>query len=151
MRPKEERAIIRPMLTIDGRMGEGGELTDAVRANPNSVILFDEIEKAHPRIWDIFLSILSDGRLTNGTGQTADFSQAVIIFTTNLGMYEEQPDGLGGICRVPRFQYSTPFERVQAQVQEVIRAEFVNKLGRPEILGRQGGHQRDAINKVHRV
>ena len=154
---RADHAVSRMLGAPPGYVGheKGGELTDAVRAKPNSVILFDEIEKAHPRIWDIFLSILSDGRLTNGTGQTADFSQAVIIFTTNLGMYEEQPDGLGGICRVPRFQYSTPFERVQAQVQEVIRAEFVNKLGRPEILGRLGGHQSivvlDFLRDLHGV
>lgn len=140
---RQDHAVSRLLGAPPGYVGyeKGGELTEAVRAKPNSVILFDEIEKAHPSLWDIFLAILSDGRLTNGSGETADFSQAVIILTSNLGMYEEQSDGFGGVSRVPRFGYDTPFETVQSQVREAIREEFVNKLGRPEILGRLGGHQ----------
>lgn len=154
---RADHAVSRLLGAPPGYVGyeKGGELTEAVRAKPNSVILFDEIEKAHPRIWDVFLSILSDGRLTNGTGETADFSQAVIIFTSNLGMYDEQPDGFGGICRVPRFGYDTPFEQVQTEVRDAIKKEFVNKLGRPEILGRLGGHQSvvvfDFLRDLHGV
>ncbi|MFC6934172.1 AAA family ATPase [Actinomadura yumaensis] len=65
----------------------GGELTNAVREDPFRVILFDEIEKAHPRILDKFLQILEDGRLTDGRGNTVHFSEAILIFTSNLGMY----------------------------------------------------------------
>lgn len=154
---RADHAVSRLLGAPPGYVGyeKGGELTEAVRAKPNSVILFDEIEKAHPRIWDVFLSILSDGRLTNGTGETADFSQAVIIFTSNLGMYDEQPDALGGISRAPRFEYDTPFETVQTEVREAIKKEFVNKLGRPEILGRLGGHQSvivfDFLKDLHGV
>ena len=64
----------------------GGELTKAVKQNPFSVILFDEIEKAAPRIWDKFLQILGDGRLTDGKGETVSFTQSIIIFTSNLGI-----------------------------------------------------------------
>ncbi len=64
---------------------QGGKLTNAIREKPYSVLLFDEIEKAHPRILDIFLQILSDGRLTDGAGHTAFFSEAIIIFTSNIG------------------------------------------------------------------
>lgn len=138
-----EHSVARLIGAPPGYVGyeRGGELTEAVRAKPNSLILFDEIEKGHPRLMDIFLQILSDGRLTNGTGETADFSQSVIVFTSNLGMYQEQTDALGRIQRVARFGYDTPFETVQSEVREAVREEFVNKLGRPEILGRLGGHQ----------
>jgi ATP-dependent Clp protease ATP-binding subunit ClpA len=71
----------------------GGELTNAIRQRPFSVVLFDEIEKAHPKILDIFLQILDDGRLTSGRGETAYFSESLIIFTSNLGIYEITPTG----------------------------------------------------------
>lgn len=138
---RQDHAVSRLLGAPPGYVGyeKGGELTEAVRAKPNSVILFDEIEKAHPRLWDIFLAILSDGRLSNGSGETADFSQSVIIFTSNLGMYSEQADELGNVHRVPRFGYESSYQTVQTEVREAIREEFVNKLGRPEILGRLRG------------
>ena len=71
----------------------GGELTNAVRDKPFSVVLFDEIEKAHPRILDKFLQILEDGRLTDGRGETAYFSEAILVFTSNLGIYVEDEHG----------------------------------------------------------
>ena len=67
---------------------EGGQLTNAVAEKPFSVLLFDEIEKAHPRVLDKFLQILEDGRLTDGRGQTVHFSETVIIFTSNIGASE---------------------------------------------------------------
>ena len=67
--------------------GEGGELTDAVRNQPFSVLLFDEIEKAHPRVLDILLQVLDDGRLTDSKGKLADFKQTLIILTSNLPVY----------------------------------------------------------------
>ena len=71
----------------------GGELTNAVREKPFSVVLFDEIEKAHPRILDKFLQILEDGRLTDGRGETAYFSEAILVFTSNLGITVEDEHG----------------------------------------------------------
>ena len=68
---------------------EGGQLTNAVAEKPFSVLLFDEIEKAHPRVLDKFLQILEDGRLTDGRGQTVHFSETVIIFTSNIGASEQ--------------------------------------------------------------
>ena len=64
---------------------EGGQLTESVRRNPYSVILFDEIEKAHPEVFNIFLQILDDGRLTDGQGRTINFKNTVIIMTSNIG------------------------------------------------------------------
>ena len=77
----------------------GGELTKAVKQNPFSVILFDEMEKAHPRIWDKFLQILGDGRLTDGKGETVSFTQCIIIFTSNLGI---TADPISNVERVVR-------------------------------------------------
>jgi ATP-dependent Clp protease ATP-binding subunit ClpB len=64
---------------------EGGQLTEAVRRRPYSVVLFDEVEKAHSQVWNILLQVLDDGRLTDGQGRTVDFSNVVIIMTSNLG------------------------------------------------------------------
>lgn len=112
----------------------GGELTDAVKERPFAVILFDEIEKAHPRILDKFLQILEDGRLTDGRGDTAYFSEAVLIFTSNLGIYID--DGHGN--RVQNVKPDDPYEVVETRVREAIADHFKYRLGRPEILNRIG-------------
>jgi hypothetical protein len=112
----------------------GGELTDAVKERPFAVILFDEIEKAHPRILDKFLQILEDGRLTDGRGDTAYFSEAVLIFTSNLGIYVD--DGHGN--RVQNVKPDDSYEVVEARVREAIADHFKYRLGRPEILNRIG-------------
>ncbi|HOF89697.1 MAG TPA: AAA family ATPase, partial [Armatimonadota bacterium] len=84
---KEEHTVSRLIGAPPGYVGyeRGGMLTNAVRERPFSIVLFDEVEKAHPKIMDIFLQILDDGRLTDGRGQTVFFSETVIIFTSNLG------------------------------------------------------------------
>jgi ATP-dependent Clp protease ATP-binding subunit ClpB len=133
-----EHAMSRLIGAPPGYVGyeRGGDLTKAVRARPNSVVLFDEVEKAHPSLWKLFLQILGDGHLTDGGGETADFSQTIIIFTSNLGIYEEQVDAHGRTHRVPRFDHQTPYAAVHATVLDAIRAYFVSKLGLPEVLGR---------------
>lgn len=112
----------------------GGELTAAVRERPFAVILFDEIEKAHPRILDKFLQILEDGRLTDGRGDTAYFSEAVLIFTSNLGIYVEDEHGQ----RVQNVKPGDSYEVVETRVREAIGNHFKYRLGRPEILNRIG-------------
>ena len=72
----------------------GGELTNAVKKNPFCILLFDEIEKAHGSILDKFLQILEDGRMTDGKGETVYFSESIIIFTSNLGIYELDNNGI---------------------------------------------------------
>ena len=112
----------------------GGELTNAVKENPFSVILFDEIEKAHPRILDIFLQILDDGRLTSGRGETVYFSESLIIFTSNLGVYSVGPNG-------EKIQNVTPemdYEEISKRLIEEIYNFFKFTIGRPEILNRIG-------------
>ena len=112
----------------------GGELTNAVREKPFSVVLFDEIEKAHPRILDKFLQILEDGRLTDGRGETAYFSEAILVFTSNLGIYVEDEHGQ----RVQNVQPGDAHEVVEARVRDAIQDYFKFQLSRPEILNRIG-------------
>ncbi len=112
----------------------GGELTNAVREKPFSVVLFDEIEKAHPRILDKFLQILEDGRLTDGRGETAYFSEAILVFTSNLGIYVEDEHGR----RVQNVSLDDPHEVVEARVRGAIQDYFKFRLSRPEILNRIG-------------
>lgn len=112
----------------------GGELTNAVRERPFSVVLFDEIEKAHPRILDKFLQILDDGVLTSGRGDRVYFSEALIIFTSNLGIYSTGIDGV----RVANVTPEQPFEEVRSRVRAEIANHFKLVLNRPEILNRFG-------------
>lgn len=105
---------------------QGGELTNKVREKPFSVLLFDEVEKAHKRILDKFLQILEDGRLTDSKGQTVSFSETIIIFTSNIGAADMQ------------IRPEDDKDDVRAMFIEAVRNHFVNELGRPEILNRIG-------------
>lgn len=112
----------------------GGELTNAIREKPFSVVLFDEIEKAHPRILDKFLQILDDGVLTSGRGDRVYFSEALIVFTSNLGIYRQGDNGE----RVANVLPGEAFEQVQDKVHSEIERYFKLVLNRPEILNRIG-------------
>ncbi len=107
----------------------GGELTNAVREDPFRVILFDEIEKAHPRILDKFLQILEDGRLTDGRGNTVHFSESILIFTSNLGMY---------VDRELNITPGMPYEQIEQRLKGTISDHFTTVLNRPELLNRFG-------------
>lgn len=108
--------------------GEGGQLTEAVRRRPYKVILFDEIEKAHPDVVNILLQILEDGRLTDGHGRTVDFKNAVVIMTSNLGGQEFQRGSLG--FRQEK-QTRTEQQRLKSSVEGALKQSF-----RPEFLNR---------------
>lgn len=112
----------------------GGQLTNAVKNNPFSILLFDEIEKAHPSILDKFLQILEDGRMTDGQGNTVYFSETIIIFTSNLGIYQTTASGE----RKQVVSSDMSYEEVQSKVREGIEHYFKLELGRPEILNRIG-------------
>ena len=102
---------------------EGGQLTEAVRRKPYSVVLFDEVEKAHPDVFNILLQILDDGRITNSQGRTVDFKNTIIILTSNLGSAELldgiQPDG--SIAESAR-------NAVMGELRRAFRPEFLNRL-----------------------
>ena len=114
----------------------GGQLTNAVTKHPFSILLFDEIEKAHPSILDKFLQILEDGRMTDGQGKTVYFSESIIIFTSNLGITEEDPNNPGR--RVNVVEPDMDYESMAVKVKQGVRNYFYYKLGRPEILNRIG-------------
>lgn len=112
----------------------GGELTNAIRERPFSVVLFDEIEKAHPRILDKFLQILDDGVLTSGRGDRVYFSDALIVFTSNLGIYRTDEAGRPLANVTPE----DALETLENKVTEEIGRYFKHVLNRPEILNRLG-------------
>jgi hypothetical protein len=112
----------------------GGELTNAVRANPMCVLLFDEIEKAHHRLFDFFLQILEDGRLTDGRGSTVYFTECVLIFTSNLGMSEPGPGGRP----MSALSHKSHPDDVRRVLEESFRDFFDNRIGRPELRNRLG-------------
>jgi len=112
----------------------GGELVNAVRRRPFSLILFDEIEKAHPRILDKFLQVLEDGRLTDGRGRTVYFSESVLVFTSNLGMYVEDERGERQLNVTADDSYPDIAERILDAISNHFRFE----LQRPELLNRFG-------------
>ena len=118
---QEKHTVARLIGAPPGYVGyeEGGQLTEAVRRRPYCIVLFDEIEKAHPEVFNVFLQILDDGRLTDGQGRTVDFKNAVIIMTSNLGSQWIQQYG------------ATDYSRMQAEVMETLREAF-----KPEFLNR---------------
>jgi ATP-dependent Clp protease ATP-binding subunit ClpB len=113
----------------------GGELTNAVRQQPFRVVLFDEIEKANPRILDKLLQVLEDGRLSDGRGATTYFSECVLIFTSNLGVSVVEPD-TGR--RVANISPDDPYDVVETRVKAAIADHFTTELSRPELLNRFG-------------
>lgn len=112
----------------------GGELTNAIREKPFSVVLFDEIEKAHPKVLDKFLQILDDGVLTSGRGDRVYFSEALIVFTSNLGIYKMTETGE----RVVNVTLGETYQTVKQKVEAEIERHFKFVLNRPEILNRMG-------------
>ncbi len=118
----EKHAVARLVGAPPGYVGydEGGVLTEAVRRRPYQVILFDEVEKAHPDVFNILLQVLDDGRLTDGQGRTVDFKNTLIILTSNLGAHH-----------IVELADDQPVEAVRDQVMEVVRGAF-----RPEFLNR---------------
>jgi ATP-dependent Clp protease ATP-binding subunit ClpB len=116
----ERHSVSRLIGAPPGYVGyeEGGQLTETVRRRPYSVILLDEIEKAHPEVFNVLLQLLDDGRLTDGQGRTVDFSNAVVIMTSNLGSELIDPE-------LPREVVS---DRVMAVVRNTFRPEFLNRI-----------------------
>jgi ATP-dependent Clp protease ATP-binding subunit ClpB len=119
----EKHSVARLVGAPPGYVGyeQGGYLTEAVRRRPYSVILLDEIEKAHPDVFNILLQVLDDGRLTDGQGRTVDFRNTVIIMTSNLGSAEIQ-------SMTGEKQYDEIKQEVMRQVGQHFRPEFINRI-----------------------
>ena len=120
----EKHAVSRLIGAPPGYVGydEGGQFTEAVRRRPYSVVLFDEIEKAHPDVFNVLLQVLDDGRLTDSKGRTVDFKNTVLIMTSNLGAQFLNTEAL---------QDEASFDAAREQVMQVVRQSF-----RPEFLNR---------------
>jgi ATP-dependent Clp protease ATP-binding subunit ClpC len=136
---QERHTVARLIGAPPGYIGyeEGGQLTEAVRRRPYSVILFDEIEKAHPEVWSSLLQVLDDGRLTDGQGRTVDFRNAVIIMTSNIGtQYLSRGRALGftGLSAVADNSDEPDVKEMQQTRQDV--EESLKKTFRPEFLNR---------------
>jgi len=115
--------------------GSGGQLTNAVKSNPFSVLLFDEIEKADPSVMDKFLQILEDGRMTDGQGNTVYFSETLIFFTSNVGISKEILDPLTGkiVGRENILTVGEPYDEIKDKVEKTMAVHF-----KPEVLNRIG-------------
>jgi ATP-dependent Clp protease ATP-binding subunit ClpC len=110
---------------------QGGQLTEAVRRRPYQVILFDEIEKAHPEVFNALLQILDDGRLTDGHGRTVDFRNTVIIMTSNVGStraYEKRRDSLGFSTSAEVREEEQIERRLREELKRTFRPEFLNRI-----------------------
>ncbi len=118
----EKHSVARLIGAPPGYVGydEGGQLTEAVRRRPYSVVLFDEVEKAHPDVFNVFLQILDDGRLTDGQGRTVDFRNAVLIMTSNLGSQL--------IMDMANRPFADVREAVMGVLQQNFRPEFLNRV-----------------------
>jgi ATP-dependent Clp protease ATP-binding subunit ClpB len=136
----EKHSVSRLIGAPPGYVGydEGGQLTEPVRRRPYSVILFDEIEKAHPDVWNVLLQVLDDGRLTDGQGRTVDFKNAVLILTSNIGSQHLLSGGTDEEMR----------GAVLTELRRAFRPEFLNRLDETVIFHRLDQRQIRAIVDV---
>jgi ATP-dependent Clp protease ATP-binding subunit ClpB len=118
----EKHSVSRLIGAPPGYVGydEGGYLTEQVRRKPYSVILFDEVEKAHPDVFNVLLQVLDDGRMTDGQGRTVDFKNTVIVMTSNLGSQMIQ--------QMAGQDYRAIKDAVMAEVKGYFRPEFINRI-----------------------
>jgi ATP-dependent Clp protease ATP-binding subunit ClpB len=133
----EKHTVARLIGAPPGYVGyeEGGQLTEPVRRRPYSVILFDEVEKAHSDVWNVLLQVLDDGRLTDGQGRTVDFKNTVLILTSNIGSAQIQAlDERGGLD--PASRRDVIRTAVMDEVRRVFRPEFINRLDEIVVFNR---------------
>ncbi len=126
----EKHTVSRLVGSPPGYVGyeEGGQLTEAVRRRPYSVVLLDEIEKAHPDVFNTLLQILEDGRLTDAQGKTVDFKNTVIIMTSNLGTQNLRKPAMGFGQAGEQLTYDKMKERVEEELKKNFRPEFLNRI-----------------------
>jgi ATP-dependent Clp protease ATP-binding subunit ClpB len=149
----EKHAVARLIGAPPGYVGyeEGGYLTEAVRRKPYSVILLDEIEKAHPDVFNILLQVLDDGRLTDGHGRTVDFRNTVVIMTSNLGSQRIQELSVQSSSHTGE-QAEVDYQHMKAEVMDVVtqhfRPEFINRIDDVVVFHPLG---REAIHKIAEI
>jgi ATP-dependent Clp protease ATP-binding subunit ClpC len=146
----EKHAVSRLVGSPPGYIGydEGGQLTEAVRRKPYSVLLLDEIEKAHPDVFNILLQILEDGRLTDAQGRTVDFRHAIVIMTSNIGAQEiarNTPLGFAVSEDETGITYEDMKNRIMGELKKVFRPEFLNRIDDVIVFHKL---QRDEIKQI---
>jgi ATP-dependent Clp protease ATP-binding subunit ClpC len=141
----ERHAVARLIGAPPGYVGydEGGQLTEQVRRKPYSIVLFDEIEKAHPEVFNILLQVLEDGRLTDSKGRVVDFRNTVVIMTSNVGAQQIHRDSGIGFRTVvdERSDYEAMKGKVTEELKRTFRPEFLNRVDEIVVF--------HALNKVH--
>ncbi len=127
---REQHTVSRLFGAPPGYVGyeEGGQLTEAVRRRPYRVILFDEIEKAHPDVWNALLQVLDDGRLTDGQGRVVDFRNTVIIMTSNLGTDYARRGGALGFIPSNDPELVADHKKIEKAMRDAFRPEFLNRI-----------------------
>jgi ATP-dependent Clp protease ATP-binding subunit ClpC len=128
---REQHTVSRLFGAPPGYVGyeEGGQLTEAVRRRPYRVVLFDEIEKAHPEVWNALLQILDDGRLTDGQGKVVDFRNTVLIMTSNLGTeYVTKGGTLGFLTQKASDDERAMHDKIEKALKGAFRPEFINRV-----------------------
>jgi ATP-dependent Clp protease ATP-binding subunit ClpC len=127
---REQHTVSRLFGAPPGYVGyeEGGQLTEAVRRRPYRVVLFDEIEKAHPEVWNALLQILDDGRLTDGQGRVVDFRNTVLIMTSNLGTEYVNKSGTLGFLGSEAEGDKGNREKIEKALKNAFRPEFLNRI-----------------------
>jgi len=128
---REQHTVSRLFGAPPGYVGyeEGGQLTEAVRRRPYRVVLFDEIEKAHPEVWNALLQILDDGRLTDGQGKVVDFRNTVLIMTSNLGTeYVTKGGTLGFLTQKADDDERAMHDKIEKALKAAFRPEFINRV-----------------------
>ncbi|MBO4885895.1 MAG: ATP-dependent Clp protease ATP-binding subunit, partial [Clostridia bacterium] len=128
----EKHTVSRMIGSPPGYVGfdEGGQLTEKVRRKPYSVILLDEVEKAHPDVFNVLLQILEDGRLTDGQGRVVDFKNTVVVMTSNAGAHvirKQRTMGFGGTADAAK-SYEAMKESIMGEVKQIFRPEFINRV-----------------------
>jgi len=126
----EKHAVSKLIGSPPGYVGheEGGQLTERVKRNPYSVVLLDEIEKAHPDIFNVLLQVFEDGHLTDGLGNTVDFKNAIIIMTSNIGARFIEKKGRMGFAAGEKETSQSVNEMVMGEVKRTFNPEFINRL-----------------------
>jgi ATP-dependent Clp protease ATP-binding subunit ClpC len=145
---REQHTVSRLFGAPPGYVGydQGGQLTEQIRRRPYSVVLFDEIEKAHPDVWNALLQILDDGRLTDGQGRTVNFRNAVVVMTSNVGTSFVNRSGALGFAGVRDSAEAENHKRIEEALKKTFRPEFINRID--EIIIFEQLSREDVINIV---
>ncbi len=127
---REQHTVSRLFGAPPGYVGyeQGGQLTEAIRRRPYRVVLFDEIEKAHPEVWNALLQILDEGKLTDGQGRSVDFRNTVLIMTSNLGTEFAKKGGALGFVDSDNFDIVADHRKIEEAMRRTFRPEFLNRI-----------------------